>query len=109
MKKLLLPLLTFVLFAFFAYAVFIIYITSGDTKNYESICSKYIKPLNNYKQTHSNYPTLNEAKKLNLHFEYSLEECSYRTNDSKDEFNFYVSEGISVAGYDSKENKWWHD
>jgi hypothetical protein len=110
MKKLLLPLLTFVIFAFFAYIIFILFIISGDTKNYENSCSKYIKPLNDYKQSHNNYPTRDEAKRLNLNFEYSLEECGYNiANDNKDEFHFYVSEGLGVAGYDSTKNKWWHD
>jgi len=109
MKKLLLPLLLFTLFAFFAYIVFVLFITSGSTKNYEQICSKYIEPLNKYKNNHSSYPTLREAENLNLNVEYSLQDCSYKTSENRDEFYFYVSEGLSVAGYDSKDSKWWHD
>ena len=109
MKNLLLKLLLLLLFAFFAYIAYMLFITSGDTKNDEKICSQYIAPLNKYKNNHSSYPTLQEAQKLNLNLELSLADCGYRTNDTRSDFYFYLSEGLSVAGYESKNSKWWHD
>ena len=109
MKKLLLSILFFTLFAFFAYIAFMLFIISGDTEAKEKLCSQYIVPLNNYKNNNTHYPTLEEAKKLNLNVELSLEDCRYRVNDEKNEFSFSVSEGLWIAGYNSENAKWWHD
>ena len=109
MKKSLLYILLFILLAFFAYITFVIFIISGDTEDKEKYCSQYITPLNLYKSKHSLYPTLDEAKKLNLNFELSLDDCSYGTTKNQKEFFLHVSEGLSVAGYDSNRSKWWHD
>ena len=109
MKKLLLSIFILLLLAFIAYIAFIMFIVSGDTQHDEKICSQYIEPLNKYKHDNNSYPTLQEAKKMNLNFELSLEDCSYQIDKSKENFYFHLSNGLSVAGYESKTSKWWHD
>ncbi|HIP50714.1 MAG TPA: hypothetical protein EYG94_01385 [Campylobacterales bacterium] len=107
MKRPLLKLLLFLVFSFFAYIVFILYITSGDTKEYEKHCSKYIPILETmYKRTGS-YPQNLKVEKSKLDFKYSLQKCGYSIDNDK--FMFYFSAGLSVGGYDSKEDRWWHD
>ena len=108
MKKLLLKLLLFLVLLFFTYIVFMLYIISGDTKEYKKQCSKYIPILEKIHKETGSYPKTLEIEQSKLNIPYSLEKCGYVVLKNG-EFKFYFSEGISIGGYESKDNIWWED
>ena len=103
-KRVLLKLLLMLVAIFFAYILFVIYITSGDTKHYEEDCSPYIALLADAYNENGAYPSTLEGNESKV----TLEECGYQLLDDGN-FSFYFSEGLGVGGYNSADGQWWHD
>jgi hypothetical protein len=103
-KGFLLKLLLTLVSIFFGYILFILYITSGDTKHYEEECASFVPPLESYRKEHGSYPSNLELKDSIT----TLEECGYQVLEDGT-FRFYFSEGLGVGGYSSVDGQWWHD
>ena len=110
-KKLLLKILLFLIFIFFAYLLTVFYFVTDGFRDYKGYCSQFIPALEFYYEQHQRYPKniLELAGgKTGFNFRYNPDECGYKPVEKG--YIFYLSDGyLGIWGYESWTNKWWYD
>ena len=79
-----------------------------EDKKYKEFCSHHIPLLATYYRLNNQYPEkLSDLNRIGFNPKYLNKDCGYEKENTG--YNFIISYGMGVAGYDSTKQEWWYD